>query len=316
MIQKKQLSNQNNNQGIEWLCSEEPIDYSTALAMMAARVAEIKAGQGRELIWFLEHNDIYTMGTGGAIIPPSSSGAVGQIHPPSSSGAVGQIHPPSSSGAVGQIHPPSSSGAVGQIHQKTPSLSSHGSPSSSGAVGQIHPPSSSGAVGQIHGVPLLTTTRGGNITWHGRGQRVVYVLLDVRKRGGDLHLFITALLHWAARALAMVGVNTMQLPDKDKIGLWCAAPAPRVANKIVAIGLRVSSGGARHGTARQAGVMVSSHGFAINRNPDLTVFNHIVPCGIGDPCYGITSLWAEGCRVSAAELDEALRASVDNYLRG
>ena len=132
--------------------------------------------------------------------------------------------------------------------------------------------------------PTIQTGRGGEWTWHGPGQRIVYIMLDVSKRGSDLRQFVYNIEEWASLALKSFGLN----PTRSKLGhpgVWLGE------NKVVAIGIRVSK-------------WVSMHGMAINLNPDLNYFNGIIPCGITDG--SMTSLHQEGAKISMQELDEAL----------
>jgi lipoyl(octanoyl) transferase len=144
--------------------------------------------------------------------------------------------------------------------------------------------------------PVYASGRGGQYTYHGPGQRVAYVLLDLRRRGPDLRRYVHDLEEWIIRALADFDVRGER--RDGRIGIWVARPAGR-EDKIAAVGVRV-----RH--------WVTFHGVAINVNPDLRHFSGIVPCGIEsgpDSRFGVTSLHDLGRRVSLAEFDCALAAA-------
>lgn len=143
-------------------------------------------------------------------------------------------------------------------------------------------------------LPVFRTARGGQFTYHGPGQRVAYVMLDLETRGRDIREFITRLELWLIRALAQFNV-TGEI-RRDRVGIWVrrSAKGQDVEDKIAAIGLRVSR-------------WVSSHGIAINVDPDLSRFQGIVPCGIRD--HGVTSLADLGLPVSMYDVDVALRSS-------
>ena len=138
--------------------------------------------------------------------------------------------------------------------------------------------------------PVYRSGRGGQFTYHGPGQRIAYVMLDLARRGGDLRCYVQALEEWMIRTLARLGVKGER--RAGRIGIWVARRDGR-EDKIAAIGVRV-----RH--------WVTYHGVALNRNPELEHFSAIVPCGISAAGLGVTSLAALGVRVSAAELDRLL----------
>ncbi|MDX1576084.1 MAG: lipoyl(octanoyl) transferase LipB [Kiloniellales bacterium] len=145
--------------------------------------------------------------------------------------------------------------------------------------------------------PVYRSGRGGQFTYHGPGQRVVYVMLDVKRRGGDVRRFVQDLEAWIIAALARFNVVGERRPGR--VGIWVADPSGR-EDKIAAIGVRL-----RH--------WVSYHGIAINVEPDLSHFEGIVPCGIagGPTGHGVTSLVDLGLPVTLADLDVALRLSFD-----
>src|ERR1700722_16810196 len=131
--------------------------------------------------------------------------------------------------------------------------------------------------------PVFDAGRGGQLTYHGPGQRVVYLMLDLKRRGADVRCFVADLEEWLIRTLARVGVGVRR-PDLG---------AGR-EDKIAAIGIRVRR-------------WVSLHGISLNVDPELSHFSGIVPCGVADPRYGVTSLRALGCTATMHEVDEALR---------
>jgi len=209
----------------EWCISDGPVPYLEALQTMEARVAGIRAGRERELVWLLEHPPLYTAGT--------SARPVDLLQPAR--------------------------------------------------------------------FPVHIAGRGGQYTYHGPGQRVVYVMLDLRARGCDVRRFVSSLEDWTMRSLARFGV-TAERRD-GRVGVWVTRPdkpplpdgRPR-EDKIAAIGVRI-----RH--------WVSFHGLSINVEPDLSHYGGIVPCGIAD--HGVTSLVDLGLPVTLADLDAALAATFD-----
>lgn len=144
--------------------------------------------------------------------------------------------------------------------------------------------------------PVFDSGRGGRYTYHGPGQRVGYVLLDLNMRGRDVRCYVHALEGWVIAALARLGVAARRAPGR--IGIWCDGPDGREA-KIGAIGVRVRR-------------WVTAHGFALNVDPDLSHFSGIVPCGIAD--HPVTSLAALGVSAGLGEVDAALHASLPDFL--
>ncbi len=149
--------------------------------------------------------------------------------------------------------------------------------------------------------PVHATRRGGQYTYHGPGQRVVYVMLDVGARGRDVRAFVRALEAWVIAALAEFGVRGEVRPGR--VGVWVVRPdrPPRpdgapAEDKIAAIGIRLRR-------------WVSLHGLSINVEPDLGHFDGIVPCGIAG--YGVTSLVDLGLPVTMTDLDLALARTFD-----
>lgn len=148
--------------------------------------------------------------------------------------------------------------------------------------------------------PVFAAGRGGEYTYHGPGQRVAYVMLDLKRRRDDVRAFVAALEEWIIGALAAFNVRGER--REDRVGVWVVRPdRPPVGghpaeDKIAAIGIRLRK-------------WVSFHGIAINVEPDLTHFSGIVPCGISG--YGVTSLVDLGLPVTMADLDIALKASFE-----
>jgi lipoyl(octanoyl) transferase len=141
--------------------------------------------------------------------------------------------------------------------------------------------------------PVYETGRGGQLTYHGPGQRVAYVMLDLKHRDPDIRAYVAGLENWITRALATFGVSAER--REGRIGLWVALDRfgglPGTEAKIAAIGVRV-----RH--------WITYHGAAINLAPDLSHYAGIVPCGIRE--HGVTSLAALGVGATMADLDAAL----------
>ncbi|MGE0117679.1 MAG: lipoyl(octanoyl) transferase LipB [Dongiaceae bacterium] len=203
---------------MEWRISDRPVAYPEAVQAMEARVAAIRAGTARELVWLLEHPPLYTAGT-------------------------------------------------------------------SARPGDLLQPQR---------FPVYASGRGGQYTYHGPGQRVAYVMLDLKRRGPDLRRYVHDLEEWVIRALARFAVRGER--RAGRIGIWVARPDGR-EDKIAAIGVRV-----RH--------WVSFHGVSINLEPDLEHFSGIVPCGIEsgpDSRFGVTSLRDLGVRATSAEFDAVLK---------
>ena len=203
---------------VEWLVSDTPIPYATALDLMDRRVAAIAAGEAAELIWLLEHPPLYTAGTSAK---PEDLLAPDRF-------------------------------------------------------------------------PVFKAGRGGQLTYHGPGQRIAYVMLDVRRRGADVRAFVSALEGWIIATLASFGVKGETRPDR--VGVWVARPemGDRAEDKIAAIGIRLRR-------------WVSLHGLSLNVEPDLEHFSGIVPCGVVG--HGVTSLADLGRIVSMPEVDMALETA-------
>lgn len=146
--------------------------------------------------------------------------------------------------------------------------------------------------------PVHTTGRGGQLTYHGPGQRVVYVMLDVKRRFGDVRAFVAALEGWAIDALGDLGVEARTI--QGRVGVWVRRPdAGEDYDKIAAIGVRLRR-------------WVSSHGLSLNVDPELEHFSGIVPCGISDA--GVTSLAALGRERRIETVDKVLRSVFERRL--
>ena len=205
----------------QWLVSDGPVDYESALSSMAARAAAIARGEVPELVWLLEHPPLYTAGT--------------------------------------------SSRPQELIEAR---------------------------------FPVHVVGRGGQFTYHGPGQRIGYVMLDLKRRAPDVRRFVATIEEWIIRTLAAVNVRGER--RHDRIGVWVRRPDQGEGreDKIAAIGIRVQR-------------WVTLHGFALNVAPDLSHFSGIVPCGVSEPRYGVTSLADLGRASAMAEVDRALRAAFE-----
>lgn len=147
--------------------------------------------------------------------------------------------------------------------------------------------------------PVFKTGRGGEYTYHGPGQRVVYVMLDLKRRREDVRAFVAALESWIITALGSFNVRGER--REDRVGVWVSRPdKPPLSDgrpaedKIAAIGIRLRR-------------WVSYHGIALNVEPDLSHFSGIIPCGVVG--HGVTSLVELGLPVTMADADDALRAA-------
>jgi lipoyl(octanoyl) transferase len=142
--------------------------------------------------------------------------------------------------------------------------------------------------------PVHQTGRGGQFTYHGPGQRVAYAMLDLNRRRPDVRAYVAALEEWIIRTLAAFNVRGER--REDRVGVWVRRPdkGRGFEDKIAAIGIRVRK-------------WVTLHGIAINVDPELAHFSGIVPCGVSEQRYGVTSLADLGLPVSMAEVDMMLR---------
>ncbi len=141
--------------------------------------------------------------------------------------------------------------------------------------------------------PVYNAGRGGQYTYHGPGQRIAYVLLDLKKRGSDIRVFVQDLEHWVIDVLAQYQIKGEI--REGRVGVWVARGSRE--DKIAAIGVRVRK-------------WVSFHGISINVEPDLSHYEGIVPCGISE--HGVTSLVDLGIPVSLPEFDIELRSSFEH----
>ena len=204
---------------VEWRVSDRPVGYEASVAAMEERVAAIRAGQARELVWLLEHPPLYTAGTSAKdadLLAPAR-------------------------------------------------------------------------------FPVHRTGRGGQYTYHGPGQRVAYVMLDLERRGRDIRRYVTGLEDWLIAALARFNLRGER--RAGRVGIWVDRGAGR-EDKIAAIGVRVRR-------------WVTYHGVALNVDPDLEHFAGIVPCGIAEPRYDVTSLVDLGLPVTMPEVDSVLKATFE-----
>jgi lipoyl(octanoyl) transferase len=146
--------------------------------------------------------------------------------------------------------------------------------------------------------PLFATGRGGQVTYHGPGQRIAYVMLDLKRRRPDIRAYVASLEEWIIRTLAAFNVRGER--REDRVGVWVKRPDKGTGHedKIAAIGVRLKR-------------WVSFHGIAINVEPELSHFSAIVPCGVSDPRFGITSLVDLGHPVGMTDVDIALREAFE-----
>ena len=142
--------------------------------------------------------------------------------------------------------------------------------------------------------PVFKTGRGGQYTYHGPGQRVAYVMLDLKRRRQDIRAFVAALEAWLINTLWQYHIRGER--REDRVGVWVRRPdrGANVEDKIAAIGVRIRR-------------WVTFHGISINVEPDLEHFSGIVPCGIGE--HGVTSLWDLGVTATMPDVDNQLRES-------
>ena len=152
-------------------------------------------------------------------------------------------------------------------------------------------------------LPIFASGRGGQVTYHGPGQRVAYVMLDLRRRAPDLRAFVAALEQWIIATLDAFAISGER--REDRVGVWvtrrdkpAASDGQSAEDKIAAIGIRVRR-------------WVSFHGISLNVEPDLAHYDGITPCGIASSHLGVTSLADLGHIVSMPEVDAALRAAFE-----
>ena len=142
--------------------------------------------------------------------------------------------------------------------------------------------------------PVFASGRGGQLTYHGPGQRVAYVMLDLKRRRPDVRAYVASLEEWIIRTLDTFNVRGER--REDRVGVWVNRPdkGEGFEDKIAAIGVRLKR-------------WVSLHGVALNVEPELAHFDAIVPCGVTDPRYRVTSLVDLGLPVTMADVDAALK---------
>ncbi|TDI62940.1 MAG: lipoyl(octanoyl) transferase LipB [Alphaproteobacteria bacterium] len=143
--------------------------------------------------------------------------------------------------------------------------------------------------------PVYQTGRGGQYTYHGPGQRVAYVMIDLSKRSFDVKKYVFNLEQWIIDSLASQGIKGER--RKGRVGIWVDRGTHE--DKVAAIGVRISR-------------RITFHGIAINVNPNLEHFSGIIPCGIN--AHGVTSFEDLGIQASMADLDEALRANLPDFI--
>ena len=197
---------------IEWKVSNTPVPYPESVEFMAQTVQSIISGTGRELVWLLEHPNIYTRGT---------------------------------------------SARANELKYQPM-------------------------------VPIYSTGRGGRYTYHGPGQRVVYLMMDLRTRGRDIKKYVYNLESWLINTIAEFGIKGER--RHNRIGVWVSQGNNRDV-KLGAIGVRVRK-------------WVTFHGISLNISPNLAMYDAIVPCGIKG--HGISSLHELGVPALMQNVDEAL----------
>jgi lipoyl(octanoyl) transferase len=146
--------------------------------------------------------------------------------------------------------------------------------------------------------PLFSTGRGGQLTYHGPGQRVAYAMLDLKRRRPDVRAYVAGLEEWIIRTLSAFNVRGER--REDRVGVWVPRPdkGKGFEDKIAAIGVRLRR-------------WVSFHGIAINVEPDLSHFDAIIACGVADPRYGVTSLVDLGHPVTMEDVDIAMKRAFE-----
>ncbi len=206
-------------QMIEWKHDKNLVDYKIAEDMMSKRVEDIISNQKTELIWFLEHDSLFTLGTSA----------------------------------------------------KMSDFKNHVN------------------------IPMHQTKRGGQATYHGPGQRIVYLMLDLRNGNKDIKKLVWNIEEWLILVLKDLGILGYRIPGM--VGVWVKAPGCVNVDgtrdkKIAALGLRVKK-------------WVTFHGLALNVNPNLNFFNNINPCGISGK--GVTSLHELGVKIKTADVDKIFK---------
>ena len=145
-------------------------------------------------------------------------------------------------------------------------------------------------------IPVYKTRRGGQYTYHGPGMRILYVMLNLNNRKRDVRLFIKSLEHWVMQSLDYIGIKSYII--EDKVGVWVQSKNIQTGelenHKIAAIGVRLKK-------------WVSYHGISININPNLEYYKNIIPCGISQQNFGITSFEKLGLNITMDEFDNILK---------
>lgn len=200
-------------QNVNWVIDKSLVDYDKAVSKMINTVTKIYNRSEKELIWLLEHPEIYTAGT---------------------------------------------------------------SSKPTDLIGNSK-------------IPVYSTGRGGKFTYHGPGQRVIYTMLDLRKRKKDLKLFVNMLEETIILTLQDLNLKAIRLPGI--VGIWIESKENKYS-KISAIGIRVKK-------------WITFHGISININPNLNNYSGIIPCGIKE--YGVTSLKNEGVDISIDDFDKLFK---------
>ena len=146
--------------------------------------------------------------------------------------------------------------------------------------------------------PLHTTGRGGKLTYHGPGQRVAYAMLNLRQRGPDVRRYVITLEEWLIRTLA--NFNVIAERRMDRVGVWVPRPdkGDGYEDKIAAIGIRIKR-------------WVALHGISLNVAPDLSHYVGILPCGVSEQKWGVTSLHDLGVKASMTDVDAALKKNFE-----
>jgi len=146
--------------------------------------------------------------------------------------------------------------------------------------------------------PVHATGRGGRLTYHGPGQRIGYAMLDLKRRGADVRRYVLALEEWIIGALARLNVKGER--RADRIGVWVKRPDKGEGHedKIAALGIRVKR-------------WVTLHGISLNVAPDLSHYEGVLPCGVSEQKWGVTSLKELGVEPAMSEVDAALRTSFE-----
>jgi len=148
-------------------------------------------------------------------------------------------------------------------------------------------------------IPLFASQRGGQLTYHGPGQRVAYLMLDLKRREPDVRRFVATLELWLIRALARFGIAGER--REERVGVWVLRPDKGAGceDKIAAIGIRLRR-------------LVTLHGISLNVDPDLARYRAIVPCGVADSRYGVTSLADLSVPATLPEVDVVLRREFED----